>query len=310
MQKHSDIHFLHNHEIDKQRWDDCIDTSPNGLIYAKSFYLDNICPGWRALTVEGYEWVFPITHKTKFGISYLYQPPFTQQLGAFAKRGIIVPFTDIIRWLQQHYRFWEINWNYATNSEGIRAPVHITAATNFILNLSKSYESIAANYHKHLKRKLLKSKEFKHKYQSSIDFDKYIDLYSKNYGMRTPHVRPKDYESLKNVSGYAIKQDMLICREVVTEDDELIALALLLHDEKRIYNLINITTEKGRETEANHFLLDAVIREFSGRDLLFDFEGSDLPGVKKFYQYFGAEDQPYYMLRYNNLPWPVNMIKK
>ena len=43
------IRFLKNNQVNKQRWDDCIDHCPNGLIYAKSFYLDCVCPGWNAL---------------------------------------------------------------------------------------------------------------------------------------------------------------------------------------------------------------------------------------------------------------------
>lgn len=310
MQITSDLYFLENNEIDKQQWDECVKSSANGLIYARSFYLDNICPRWKALTGKNYEWVLPITHKTKFGISYLYQPPFTQQLGVFAKPDVFIPYKEIIQWLKQHFKFWEINWNYATDTRFIFPPVRISAATNFILNLSQGYERIAANYHNHLKRKLNRSKQFKHKYRATEDYNKYIDLYIKNYSIRTPHVKLKDYERLKNIFMYALKDDMLICREAVDKDDELIALALLPYDEKLIYNLINITTETGRKTEANHFLLDSIIREFSGRELLFDFEGSDLPGVKTFYTNFGAVNQPYFMLKYNNLPWPAKMFKK
>ena len=93
-----------------------IETSPNGLIYAKSFYLDNICAGWNALTGENYEWVLPLTDKKKFGISYLYQPPFTQQLGVFAKRKVFLFLSGkILHWLKQQYRFWKINWKIYEN---------------------------------------------------------------------------------------------------------------------------------------------------------------------------------------------------
>lgn len=310
MQKNSDIHLLHNNEIDKQQWDECIGTSPNRLIYAKSFYLDNICPQWKALTGENYEWVFPVTHNTKFGISYLYQPPFTQQLGVFSKPDVIVPFKEIIQWLKNHYRFWEINWNYSTNSECIHAPVHITAATNFILDLSKSYESIAANYHKDLIKNIKRSKHFELRYHHTYDYNKGIELFKKYYANRLTNIKGDDYKSLSNICGFALEKDMFIGREAVSRDNELMATALLLSDGKRLYNLMNTTTEAGRRAEANHFLLDSIIKEFSCSELLFDFEGSDLTGVKSFYKNFGAENQPYYLVKYNDLPWPVRLFKK
>lgn len=189
-------------------------------------------------------------------------------------------------------------------------PIRITAATNFIINLSKGYDTIFAKYHKHLKRKLRRSKQFNLKCQPTEDYNKYIDLYMKNYSVRTPHVKLPDYERLKNICSKAFKHDMLLCREITNQNNELVALALLLYDKKRIYNLINMTTEQGRKTEAAHFLLDSIIKEFSGRELLFDFEGSDLPGVKTFYRYFGGDNEPYYKVKYNDLPWPINLIKK
>lgn len=304
------IRFLYSHEINKQQWDECINTSPNGLIYARSFYLDNLCPGWNALTGENYDWVFPITHKTKFGISYLYQPPFTQQLGVFAKRGIIIPFHEIIQWLKQHFKFWEINWNYATDTSCVIPPLQIKAATNFILDLSKGYDGIAANYHTILIKNLRRSKRYQLVYKKTDDYNRCIDLYREYYGSRMSHVEENDYKKFTDICSYASLHKMIECREVVADEDKLQATVLLLVDRKRLYNLMNVTTEAGKKTEANHFLLDAVIREFSGKELLFDFEGSDLPGVKAFYRYFGAVNQQYYMTRYNDLPWPINLIKK
>jgi len=40
--------FSH-HAIDKSKWDDCIRVAPNGLVYARSFYLDTMAKNWNAL---------------------------------------------------------------------------------------------------------------------------------------------------------------------------------------------------------------------------------------------------------------------
>lgn len=310
MQKNARIQFLKNNEIDKQRWDECIEASPNGLIYARSFYLDNICPHWSALAGENYEWLLPITHKTKFGIAYLYQPPFTQQLGVFSKAGVLVPYQEIIEWLKVHYKFWEVNWNYATDSRIFISSLQITAANNFILNLSNVYESISSNYHNVLIKNLKRSKSFKPVYKTTEDFNTCIDLYRQYYGNRISHVKPTHYQKFSNICFYASEHKMLQCRQALDNENELLAIALLLYDGKRLYLLMNVTTDAGRKKQANHFLLNEIIREFSGRKLSLDFEGSDLPGVKTFYEDFGAVNQPYFMLRYNKLPWPVRLLKK
>jgi hypothetical protein len=310
MPEGSRIQFLKNIEIDKHLWDNCIDQCDNSLIYAKSFYLDNICNGWNALVGQNYDWLVPITYKTKLGISYLYQPPFTQQLGIFAKAGVLPPYKEIIDWLKQHYKFWEVNWNYSTDVAFITPPVHFGQATNFILDLSANYESISNNYHRDLTKNLKRSKQFNLVYKKTNNYDKYIELYRRFYGSRMPHVKEEDYENFSRICSYAFKFEMVICREATNNSGELMAVALLLFDGRRLYNIMNTTTEAGRKKEANHFLLDNIIKEFSGENLLLDFEGSDLPGVKAFYANFGAVNQPYFTIKYNQLPWPLRLFKK
>ena len=109
MQQKNKIQLLSSNRIDKREWDECIRMSTNGLIYAKSFYLDHLHKNWCALVADDYEWVFPITARTKWTVPYLFQPAFSQQLGLFAKPGVIVPFPNLFSLLQRLYKFWEIN---------------------------------------------------------------------------------------------------------------------------------------------------------------------------------------------------------
>jgi len=46
------IIYHKHHEIDRDRWDECIRKSFNGIIYAYSWYLDIVSPQWEAL-IEG-----------------------------------------------------------------------------------------------------------------------------------------------------------------------------------------------------------------------------------------------------------------
>jgi hypothetical protein len=270
-----------------------------------------MCPGWTAVIGEDYNWVMPFTSKRKFGISYLYQPPFTQQTGVFAKnKNVDIPWREIFSLAQKRYRFWEINFNYATPPEVFPAEFDITTATNFILPLQQSYARLYDRYHNDLKRNIKRSQKFRLVYRPSKDHLKAIDTYIHHYGGRMSHVTADDYEHFKQVATFAATKNNLICREVVNQQNELLASVLLLHDGKRLYNMMNSTTAAGRKVEANHFLIDAVIREFAGSNLILDFEGSDLPGIKTFYQNFGATNQPYYMVKYNNLPWPIKLFKR
>ena len=75
-------HLIHS-EIDKIKWDACIDKARNGLIYGYSIYLDHMAKHWNGLVLNDYETVMPLIWNKKYGITYCYQPPFTQQFGLF-----------------------------------------------------------------------------------------------------------------------------------------------------------------------------------------------------------------------------------
>ena len=46
------IQYLSHEQIDKAKWDQCIDNASNGLIYAYSFYLDTMADNWDALVLN------------------------------------------------------------------------------------------------------------------------------------------------------------------------------------------------------------------------------------------------------------------
>jgi len=310
MAAENEILFLPNKSIDKQKWDKCISETTNQLIYAYSFYLDNICPTWCAFIDADYRWMLPITWKQKFGIKYLYQPNLTQQLGVFYKKDVQVPSGEIINYIQTNFSYCEVNWNYATPIDTLPSTIQHSPATNFILDLHKSYNHIASNYHNDLKKNLKRAANYFINYQNEIHYKKAIELYIQHYSKRMMHVARKDYDAFSEISKYASQNNQLVVRKAIGKNEEILSVALLLKDNNRLYNLMNTTTAQGRKLHANHFLLDAIIREFSGSNLLFDFEGSDLEGVKTFYENFGSINQPYYKIKYNNLSWPLKLLKK
>ncbi|MEI7803410.1 MAG: hypothetical protein WCI97_12225, partial [Bacteroidota bacterium] len=79
-------HYLKHTEIDITKWDHCVKNSFNHLPYCYSWYLDVVSPGWDALISDDYEYIFPLTHRRKARINYLFQPYFTQQLGLFSSK--------------------------------------------------------------------------------------------------------------------------------------------------------------------------------------------------------------------------------
>jgi hypothetical protein len=326
------IRYVRRQEIDVLKWDRCIDEAPNGLIYAYSYYLDHMALHWDALILNDYEAIMPLTWNKKWGIRYLFQPPFTQQLGVFSIHTL--PEEHIRQFLSEvkkYFNFAEIFLNYGNNHSALKTH------TNYILDLHAPYEELRTKYNKDIEKNLKKAAKSQFRFTDAIDYSQAIRLYQSEYGRRFSNVRQSDYDhfeklcsqiqysaDLKTQSSADLKTQNksdfntrsssgIIVRAVYAGSNELMAVALLavsnIPGKQRMHLLMSTTLPAGKKTAANHFLLDSLIREFAGQDLILDFEGSDIPGIASFYQNFGSIDQPYHFFRYNHLPWPLKWLK-
>ncbi len=100
------IEFVHRKEIDVHKWDEVISNSAAETLYGYSWYLDAAAANWSAFVIEDYRFVMPLIWKKKYGLTYLYQPFYTQQLGVFSREYVDPTLiTTLLRLLLRKYRF-------------------------------------------------------------------------------------------------------------------------------------------------------------------------------------------------------------
>jgi uncharacterized Fe-S cluster-containing protein len=68
-------------------------------------------------------------------------------------------------------------------------------------------------------------------------------------------------------------------------------------------------TDEGKKYGATHILIDEVLKEFSNKNIIFDFEGSDIKSVAYFYSKFGSVTSHYLQIIKNKLPWWLRFLK-
>jgi hypothetical protein len=293
-------------EISQRRWDACIQEATNGLIYARTAYLNAMAPNWHGVVINDYTAVMAIPWKMKWGFRYAYMPPFMQQLGLMGNydaddlRAVLRTLPDFISYGDLHFNFS----NTGMTGHGMNEK------TNLVIDLRQNIGQIRAGYRNDLKENIRKAAAAGLQYRDNNSIEEAIALYRSHYGLRMPKTTNADYEHFQQLCGVFSLSGNCFTRSVVDQENNLLAIALFLTDGKRIYNLTNTTLEAGRKLEANHFLLDQVLSEFAGQDLVFDFEGSELPGVKAFYQQFGTTAQPYFQYHHNSLPWWLRLFKR
>lgn len=302
------INLCDSQQIDIEKWNGCIANNVNGLIYAQYQYLSFFTKNWSAIIIGDYEAVLPLPWNAKWGIRYYQAIPFIQQLGLIGNIDQkLIP--AVLKRVLEFAKYGDIFFNFS-NQEFINKAGTI-AKTNLVLDLKQDYRTISKQYHKDLINNLEKAKKHHPIYVDNFNYLDTLQIYQHQYGNRFDWINQSDFQQLAKVlSFYQSKQQCLVRTLVDQTTEAVLASAILLKDEKRIYLLINAITPIGRQQSSNHLLIDKIIHEFSETNLLLDFEGSEIAGVKDFFMNYHPMVQPYYHFHHNQLGWPINLLKK
>ncbi len=300
------IQIIPSSLIDKARWDACVTSSGNGLIYANSGYLDAMADNWSGVVVGDYEAVMALPWRRKWGITYLYTPPFTQQLGLIGEASVTM--NELKQQIINLANYGDYLFNY--ENSGLVDSLKAESCNNYFIDLQRSYEEIKVAYRKSFQKNVNRASHQELFYSNSSDVDEATALFYQYNKTNIGHVEPATMARFTQLCKQLQQSEKVIIRKVTNTEGALLSIVLLLTDEKRYYNIINFTSDAGRQCESNYFLYDQLFKELAGCGKLFDLEGSDLPGVKAFYESMGGLNQPYTHWHYNELPWFLKLIKK
>ncbi len=300
------ISYIKRAAIDPAKWNACIESAPNGNIYAHTDYLDCMSVHWDALVGGDYQFVMPLTWNRKYGFHYLYQPPFTASLGIFGPAindHIIKSFLDAI---PSRFRLVEISLNEGNLLNERMAGIDYR--DNYILNLSSSYEVLSNQFRQNVIRNSQKAGSSGCTYEKDIPLESIIAL-SKEL-IKSLNPLPQDaFQRFEKLYQILHRQNKAITRGVYTGNRQLVASAVFFFSGERAYYILVGNHPNGKTLGASHFLLDCFIREFAGRQLILDFEGSDVRGLAFFYSSFGALIEKYPSIKWNRLPWWIKWMK-
>ena len=304
------IDYIKHNRINFRKWDDCIRHSVHGNFYVNSWYLDIISENWDALVLNDYEAVMPLTHQKKYGIQYLIQPFFAQQLGVFSSKpmtpGMVVEFINSI---PSKYKYININlnkFNTFSNSE-----FEIKRNHNFELDLIFSYEQIAQKYSENTKRNISKAKNSGLKVHSNVCSVKdLIYLIKNNVAGKVENLPESKYDNIQKIVSFSLQHSLGEILSVYSAENTLLAAVFFIFSHKKAIYLFAASNEEGKEKRAMFILIDEFIKKYSEKNLTLDFEGSNIEGLARFYKSFGAVDCEYVTIKKNRLPFPLKLLKK
>jgi len=301
------IQYIPYQRIDKIKWDACIEAADNGLIYASSLYLDTMAKHWDALVLNDYDAVMPLTWNRKYGIHYLYQPFFTACLGLFGKNISAGLLNDFLQQIPAKFKYWDIYLHHGNLFE--LKDFHLYERMNYVLLLNEPYEKLYGAYRDNIKRNIKKAAKLNCVVKKDFAVDEVIRLAIEQTQQFAP-VTNADYSNFKNLYQLLRQQQRAITYGVYTAAGELLASCVFFFFKNRANYILVGNHPNGKAFGASHALINAFIKDHAGENLLLDFEGSDIRNLAFFYSSFGAIEEKYVGLKYNQLPRLLRYLKK
>jgi hypothetical protein len=303
------ISFVENKSIDRSKWENLISRSSNGLIYGYSWFLDLVCENWDALIEDDYRAVLPLPRRKKYGIEYIFQPFYTNQFGVISQEEVnIEKVNSFLQSIPKRFRYVDIMLNFQnrTTASGYK----ITERKAQFLNLNSGYDEIRKKYDTNLKRNLQKAEKNNLVVKADVPAETVTEYFRKAKGNEIGDFSESDYKTLTQILTTASAKGNAFTLGAYSNSNELLAAAGFLKDNKRIIFLKGGSSARGRETGAMHLIMDYVIQQEQNKNLLFDFGGSMVDSVARFYKSFGAEDYLYLHVKRNLLPFYLRWLKK
>ena len=297
------IQFVRHANIDSQKWDLAVMQSRWPIAYAFFNYLNAVCENqWDALIFKDYEAVFPLPFKKKLGLKYLIQPVFCQQLGAFGSNAHVNTL-DFLHAIPKYFFRVRLQINpyfdhpmgallsdNSINKKGAFSG-HLILKTNLTIRLSQPL-----NYNKDCQKNLQRIAEHKIEYKThAVSFDAAIEIYKNAWGEQNESLGEVQF---KKFSKACTPDNSFTISAHHPIDDSVLGAAIFLISPENPVRCIHYVcagpTEKGRSIGIMHGIVDHVIRQYHGQNILFDFEGSSIASVASFYKKFGAIEDPFF----------------
>jgi hypothetical protein len=300
------IQYINHNEINFSKWDECISRSLNGIVYAYSWYLNVVAKEWDALVGEDYDLVFPLIKAKKFGISYIYQPSFTQQLGLFSPSKIDGRILKLfIESIPQRYRYQVISFNTFNCLENNESG--IVDRVTYQLDLVQTYFALSSNYNDNTRRNISRAIAMGVDVKKGLPIQEFIDFKKKN--ILVP-LNDNKFDKLRAIMMISFDKRIGEIYAAYSEKKELCAAAFFIRSNGKVIYLSAASNELGKNNRAMFALVDRFINDHSESHLILDFEGSSIDNIARFYAGFGAIRCAFQQLKINNLPWYLKPFKR
>lgn len=280
-------------EIDPTEWDSMIDQSLNPKIEYYSWYLNAVSNKWGAFFLNNFESAIPVAYRSIMHfLDCAHRPPFSQRTETINQK-ILATHQELslFQCVQKHFPCGTFSSIYSHDQTWRR--------TNLTIPLSEYRNNGTLSYTTHHKRRVKKSlSQGLHidMQVKRLEFLHWISEFQKKNGK----ISGLDFNALLRLSLELEQRKLLRIVAARNEHSMIIAIGLYSDNGKRLVNLLSLSNPEGKKKIAMYGIVHSILQNIQDTHEIFDFEGSDLPGVRQFYQGFGPQIDPYFEINWNH----------
>ena len=280
-------------------------------IFSRDWWLDTVCgkDKWEVLLVEERERVtaaMPLYIPRQGIIS---MPSYTQTMGPwFAPESGDTKYTkalgrrqalcnQLLNALKPYSHFLQ-NFHYGITDwlpfdwEGYRQTTRYT----YLLKDIRDTDAILENMSSNIRRNITKARDKYHiTVKKGISIEEFLQVQAQTFE-RQQVINKEDTEILVKLIDICRKRNQGDLWGGYDEQGRLHAVAFIVWQESSAWYLAGGGDPALRESGAHSLILWECIRYVSQFTIVFDFEGSMIPGVERFFREFGAIQTPFFTI--------------
>jgi len=300
------VKYVKREDLEVAKYDDCIEKAIQSRVYAFSWYLDIVADNWGVLVLEDYKAVMPICWRRKYGIKYAYPPFWILELGLFSTDED-VDFQQFYKVLLSKFKFAESKLNIDNSIQHDSS--FLVNKQMQVLDLNRDANKILEGFRKDRKKDLQKAAKAELQVKWNDDPKKLIQLFKNNVGQRTPFIVEKDYSNLLQLLTICIAKKVGEVLSIYNNNNDLVASGYFLKHKNVVTILVSSTDFNFRKNGENTFLIHTAIQKYHNKYHFFNFGGSSMKSIAKYFLSFGSETKEYQQIKYNKLVAFVKFFK-
>ena len=307
---------------DFSEWDNLLDSSPQGTVFAKSWWLKCVCNNSFNILVcrdrSGIVCGFPLNFSSKYGLNYSMMPRFTQTLGPIfrnfegisesKKRSIEIHSLSGIINIMPSLLFINTNFHYSYTNllpfiwEGYETSVRYTYIIDNRKSVNSKYQSISPNY----KNKIKKAKKSGLRIIETDDINLLVNTIRKSLD-KVVEIDYSLIEKLDQICKENNARKIYLAKDL---DERIHSGLFVVYNKNFSYNLLQGGDPNLRKNGSNILAMWHSIIESVKYSNVYDFEGSMLRNIEQVFRSFGGVQMPYYAVTKNCLSDQLRYISK